>query len=289
VTTPLLDGKSVIITGAARGLGASYARHLAQLGARLVVADIDEDPLKLVADEIAAAGGTVEAVRCDVADCDQVDDLVAHAVRSYGVLDGIVNNAGLQIVGSVPDGDPAAIRRLVEVNVLGVMWGTRAAAAVMKPQGHGSIVNVTSGSQSGMEYLSYYGGSKGAVASFIYGAAIDLRGSGVRVNGISPLGSGTRMSEEMTEFRRVHGLPGRTQPIPNPTNNAPAVAFLLSDRSVDVTGQVVRVDPDGVSLVAHPIRIGESLVRGDGWTLESVAAAYDDHLGSFAVPLRGPV
>ncbi len=280
----LLGGKSVVITGAGRGLGASYARCCAELGASLTLADIDPDPLADVVGELRSAGFPVQGRQTDVTNVDDVAGLIGSAEDAFGSLDGIVNNAALQLEGEVDEADPAQARALFDVNVLGVVYGTQAAVRAMRARGSGSIVNVTSGAHCGMAGLSLYGASKGAVASLIYSVALDLGGTGVRINGISPIGR-TRLTAQNDAYLMSHGRATAPADLPDPANNAAAVAFLLSDHSSDVNGQIIRVDVDGISVMSQPHRDDDSLVRGMGWTVDAVIAAWRDRLGDHARPV----
>ena len=160
------------------------------------------------------------------------------------------------------------------------------AAHAVKPmlaQGSGSIVNVTSGAHLGMPTMGIYGGSKGAVASLTYTWAMELEGSGVRVNALSPFGV-TRMMDAQAAYR-----PGdetnreRLARIQPPEANSPVVEFLLSDRAAGINGQIVRIDKGELSLYVHPAIQIPPATR-DSWTLEDVANAFDADLRRRLVP-----
>jgi NAD(P)-dependent dehydrogenase (short-subunit alcohol dehydrogenase family) len=153
--------------------------------------------------------------------------------------------------------DGAEIRRVVDVNVVGVANAGVAAIAAMRGRG-GVIVNVTSGGHLGMPGLALYGATKGAVASLTYGWAIDLAGTGIRVSGFSPLGQS--------------GM-GRSPALAPAEDVAPAVAFLLSDAAKPLHGQVLRFDGRILSLLRPPAYAEPAVDRGPGWTVADVTAA----------------
>jgi NAD(P)-dependent dehydrogenase (short-subunit alcohol dehydrogenase family) len=277
-----LTGKSVVITGAGQGIGAAYARLCGALGANVLVVDVNPETAEQVSRDIVSAGGRSIAQVRDVGDPVSMDDLAADCVAEFGGLDGWVNNAGLYLLQPLEDSDPGMIERTVRVNVLGVIYGTQAAARVMMLQGSGSIVNVTSGSQSGMRHNAVYGATKGAVASLTYGAAMDLAEYGVRVNAISPTAA-TQMVVEHDKHWARFGIAPTLLTMPAPDNNAAAVAYLLSDRALDVSGQVVRVDAAGLSIVSRPRVVEGATAEGHDWTFERVVGAFDTRLRDYLV------
>lgn len=279
--TGALAGKAVAITGAGRGLGAAYALLAAREGAAVLVNDVDRSAAAEVVARIRNDGGRAEADASDISQWAGAGRLVAHCTEAFGAIDGLVNNAGLFRMAGVDDQDPATFRTVIEVNLLGSAYCGLHAIQAMLEQGSGSIVNVTSGSQAGSASMAAYGASKGGIASLTYCWAVDLAGTGVRVNAISP-NANTRMAQE---FERFHGENAPGQNISkSPESNAPAVVFLLSDAASKINGQVVRVDGDELSLMTHPAVLGTGL-RSPQWTVESVAEAFTDTLGAQAQPL----
>jgi NAD(P)-dependent dehydrogenase (short-subunit alcohol dehydrogenase family) len=200
--------------------------------------------------------------------------VVETCVREYGAIHGLVNNAAIFRLADPHEQDPDVFRRVIEVNLLGTAYCGLHAIRAMLAQGSGSVVNVTSGAQAGSKAMAAYGASKGGVATLTYCWALDVAGTGVRVNAMSP-NAHTRMSEE---FERYLGAGARGQNSGKaPELNAPAVVYLLSDASAGVNGQVVRVDGDQLSLMTHPAVLEPALSRPQ-WTVESVAAAFADDL-----------
>jgi NAD(P)-dependent dehydrogenase (short-subunit alcohol dehydrogenase family) len=150
-------------------------------------------------------------------------------------------------------------------------------------QGSGSIVNVTSGAHLGMRQSGDYAATKGAVASMTYSWALDAAGTGVRVNALSPLAI-SAMSAQTEEYLRRSGLPDTVIEAPTPAESAPAVAYLLSDASAHLSGQIVRADGPRLSLMAHPA-IMEPVLYREHWTVDDIARAFTCELS----PRQSPV
>jgi NAD(P)-dependent dehydrogenase (short-subunit alcohol dehydrogenase family) len=166
---------------------------------------------------------------------------------------------------------------MVEVNVLGTAFCSTHAARAMRGR-TGSIVNLTSGAQTGLRGAGIYGATKGAIASATYGWAVDVAGTGLRVNAVSPVAE-TRLSSATDAFRVETGIaPLRSGPRPGPEANAPVVSFLLSDLARDVNGQVLWILGRRLSLMTHPAVLAPVLER-DEWSVESIAAAFRTELG----------
>jgi NAD(P)-dependent dehydrogenase (short-subunit alcohol dehydrogenase family) len=283
-----LRSKAVLITGAGRGIGEAYARLCADLGARVFLVDRNPDTVSAVSEEIVQKGGKASWSRCDVSDPADASAAVDACVSVYGRIDGLVNNAAVYAIGDVGELDDETCRRMVEVNVLGVIYLTHATIRAMRRgrgRGRGgSIVNVTSGAQAGIPGVSVYGATKGAVASFTYGVAVDLAGTDIRINAMSPLAE-TSMTKDGRVYREQRGEPYLPTRLPTTSDNAAAVAYLLSDHAADVRGQVVRVDPNGLSLMAHPGLLPSTLQPGSAWTFAAVREAFERSLASKQVPL----
>ncbi|QFZ19265.1 SDR family NAD(P)-dependent oxidoreductase [Saccharothrix syringae] len=257
----ILDGKAVVVTGAGRGLGESYARHAAAAGARVVVNDVAG------AERVAAGIGGAVAHTGSVADPEQAAALVELCVAEFGRIDGLVNNAGVTCFAEPWDDDPAAVREVIEVNVLGTMYCGTAAARAMRG---GSIVNVVSGAMLGRAGAAAYSASKGAVASLTASWASSLAPRGVRVNGVAPL-AWTPMMDADPGRHEVGSAAGP------PDRMAPLVTYLLSDLAAGVTGQLVRFLPDKLHLISQYAAKRPVLVR-ERWEVEDIARAFEDEL-----------
>lgn len=278
----ILEGKAIVITGSGRGIGAACAKACARRGAAVVVNDIDPIDANETAAAIVAAGGTAIACVADVSKWEEAGRLIDTCISKFGKIDGLVNNAALYHAARIDAFDPVAAQSLVEANVLGPLYCTGRAVKSMLAQKSGSIVNVVSGAHMGIMRLGIYGATKGAVASMVYTWAMELAGSGVRVNALSPFGA-TRIA-----------LPDRRGPIPEemakqlallppPEANAPVVEFLLSDLARNVNGQLVRIDRGELQLYTHPALLLPAVTRAE-WTLELVAQAFENEFKDRQVP-----
>ncbi|MFK4100329.1 SDR family NAD(P)-dependent oxidoreductase [Streptomyces sp. NPDC019531] len=252
--------KIAVVTGGTGGLGHATVVRLLEDGARVVVADVDADAGRSLAEEL---GTDVRFRRTDVADPEQVRELVDFTVSEFGGLHLMVNNAGISgtMHAGLLDEDFADFHRVLSVNLLGVMAGTQAAARHMKAGGGGSIVNVSSvgGIQAGPGVLSYRA-SKAAVIHFTKCAAMDLAEYGVRVNCVAPGGIPTGLvasatgDDEMT--RRIRAHMEAVQPLRRlgtARDVAEAVAYLGGDHALHVTGTVLTVD-GGTTAGLKPMR-----------------------------------
>jgi NAD(P)-dependent dehydrogenase (short-subunit alcohol dehydrogenase family) len=277
-----LAGKAVVVTGSGRGIGATVARLAAQEGASVVVNDIDKAEADRVAAEIVKAGGKAVANASDISKWDGARALIECCVDSFGVIDGLVNNAGVYRLGRVDQVSEKDFRDTIDSNVVGTLFTVRHAAPHMIKRKQGSIVNVTSGAHMGLFGQAAYGASKGAAASFTYACSIDLREFNIRVNALSPMAA-TRMGDQGVEFANSRGLPAPV--LPAPEKNAPLVVYLLSDEARGVNGQVVRMDDKRLSLVAHPGIGNPVLERDAGWDVASIAQAFREELGKRQYPL----
>ncbi|WP_299602274.1 SDR family oxidoreductase [uncultured Tateyamaria sp.] len=185
-----VKGKTVVITGTSKGIGAASARVLARLGAHVVLAARTGDALLELAKETSGI-----AVPCDVSDFAQVQGVIEQA----GDVDVLVNNAGLiDPIALLADSDATAWGRVVDVNVKGVYHGLRAVLPDMVARGSGTVINISSGaSTSALEGWSHYCATKAAVLSLTRVADKEVRGSGVRVMGLSPGTVATDMQREI--------------------------------------------------------------------------------------------
>ncbi|NNG03419.1 MAG: SDR family oxidoreductase [Inquilinus sp.] len=233
-----LHGKAAIVTGASRGIGAATARELAGRGAAMLLTARSTEALTALAREIRGAGGTAEALRCDVTAYADVAAAVERCRSAFGRLDILVNNAGvIDPIARLADSDPAEWDRVVDINLKGVYHGLRAAIPVMQAQGGGVIVNISSGAASGaLEGWSHYCATKAAVLSLTRCADKEYREHGIRVVGLSP---GT-VATEMQVAIKASGINPVSQLDPSvhipPEWAAKAVAWLCTEEAVDLSG-----------------------------------------------------
>lgn len=281
----ILDGKAVVVTGAGRGLGEAYALHAAQAGARLVVNDVDGDLAERTAAHIRDYGGTAVASMHNVADPADAAAIIDTCVDSFGKIDGLVNNAGLNYDAQPWDDSPDRMREVFEVNVFGTFHCGIAAIRAMRASGTaGSIVNIASGALFGQRQLAAYSASKGAVASLTYSWALDTDELGIRVNAVCPVAH-TRMV--WTSERSLRATP----PERTPSKVAPLVLFLLSDRSDGITGQLIRCNGRDLHVVGQPY-FKQPVLTSEHWDTASVERAFQDvlqaHLEPFGLEKRMP-
>lgn len=253
-----LAGKVAIVTGGAGGIGRGIVEAFASEGARVVIADVDTERGAAVA---RLLGDAVAFQPCDVADADQVQQLVDVTVERFGGLHVMCNNAGAG--GShrrFLDDDLRDFEGLMRVNVLGVLLGCQRAARHMADHGGGSIVNTTSigGINAGGGLMSYRA-SKAAVVHLTKCVAIDVAPHGVRVNCVAPAHIPTDLNQEFDQTKIVR-LMQPLQRIGSPEDVANAVVYLASDRSAQVTGIVLPVDG---GTTAGPPMVRRSAVTAD--------------------------
>lgn len=245
----LLAGKIAFITGAGRGIGAAAARLFAREGAAVLLAARTESQLKIISEEIRAAGGTADYAVTDLADPQAITAAVDRTVGLYGRLDIAFNNAATMAPPGPVDQVPLSdLDHLYQVNFRGT-WLAMVAevAAIRATAGSGAIVNNSSvGSLRGNPALPAYGALKRAVNSLTESAAISYGPEGIRVNVIAP---GNTATEMMTAWEQQSpGLQERliaATPLgrgADPEEIAEAAAWLLSDRASFVTGAVLPVD-----------------------------------------------
>jgi NAD(P)-dependent dehydrogenase (short-subunit alcohol dehydrogenase family) len=248
--TGRLAGKVAIITGAAQGIGAEYARALSAEGAAVIVADVsDADP---VASAINQTGGRALAVHCDVTDSVSVKAMVAAALERFGRVDILINNAAL--FGNVKRKPFEEIEsdewdRMMAVNVRGAFECAKAVAPTMRSQKYGKIVNIASGTVfKGQTMLLHYVTSKGAIVAMTRSLARELGDDGIRVNTLAP---GLVMSENV----KNNWAPSQVQGTVNsraikreltPEDMCGTLIYLCSPESDFVTGQVLVVDGGAV-------------------------------------------
>lgn len=245
------DGKTVVVTGAAHGIGRASALRFAAEGASVAVLDMRDDEGCEVAEECGRVGGSGRYYRVDVADPAQVDTVIGQVAKDLGGIDVLHSHAGRLRAGTILETDLEEWNRTLAVNVTSMYLVARAVVPLMIAKGGGSIV--TTGSISGMfgePALSVYTASKAAVVNLTRSMAIDFAKSGIRVNCVCPGWVDTGFNnpqfvhDAMTEID-IEELIARTVPMGRqglPEEMAAAVAFLASDDASYITGQTLLVD-----------------------------------------------
>ncbi|MFR9728310.1 SDR family NAD(P)-dependent oxidoreductase [Saccharopolyspora sp. MS10] len=243
---PEQHGKVAVVTGAARGMGAVFARGLAARGVHVVGGDLDAELMTATAAEINAAGldGRVLGRAVDVAVAEQHEELAAAALAEFGGLDFWVNNAGIFPQAPVEEIGPDQISSTLAVNVEGVLFGAQAAARHLGPGG--AIVNMSSVSATRVRRgRGAYCASKAAVAHLTESLAVELGDRGIRVNALAPGYIDTEMTrwvkEDPVALRHaVDAVP--LHRIGSPEEVFGALLFLLSDSARYITGHSIAVD-----------------------------------------------
>jgi NAD(P)-dependent dehydrogenase (short-subunit alcohol dehydrogenase family) len=237
----------VLITGALTGIGRAAAFALAREGNRVVVSGRHEEVGQALAAELREFGGKAEFIRADVRREDDVRSLVDQTVARFGRLDAAVNSAGTEgRPGPVTDQTADSYAATFDTNVLGTLLSMKHELRVMQAQHGGSIVNVSSTyGHAGTPNASVYAASKHAVEGLTTSAALEVAGSGVRVNAVAPGPTETGMLNRFTgSAERKAGLIS-TVPlgrVGEPDEIANAILFLCSDRASFISGHVLSVD-----------------------------------------------
>ena len=250
-----LEGRTAIITGAARGIGLGCARLFLEAGANVVIADTDDAAASTAQLSLANDHGADRMLACstDVTVPADIDRLIASCVAAFGAVDVLVNVAGIYPAATFDEMTAEHVQQMFRVNVEGLVLTTRAAALRMRAQGSGgAIVNMGSmgalrGSHPG---LIVYGASKGAVHSFTTRAAAALAPDRIRVNAIAPGSIETDTAKALTEASDAASqasLAAANAQIPmgrfgTPDDIAPAAVFLASDAARYITGITLLVD-----------------------------------------------
>jgi 3alpha(or 20beta)-hydroxysteroid dehydrogenase len=251
-----LDGKTAIVTGAARGQGAAAARLFVAEGARVVIGDVLDEPGK----ELAAELGDAAVYRhLDVTAEDEWTAVVGETLESLGGVDVLVNNAGILRFAALADMPLADYLRVVQVNQVGTFLGMRAVAKPMAAAGRGSIVNISSvEGLAGMPYLTAYTATKFAIRGMTKVAALELGPSGIRVNSVHPGMIETDMVKDAAGGHDVDLSPATKRialrRMGQPADIAEVVLFLASDRSAYVTG--AELAADGGATATHAFYMG---------------------------------
>ena len=292
-TDRLLEGKTVVVTGAGGGIGREIALMMAKAGANVVVNDIgaslsgeghNTGPAQAVVETIKAAGGRAVASTDSVADAQSARDIVAFAVEAFGRIDAVVNNAGILrdvLFHKMTEDDWDAV---LKVHLYGAYHMSRAAAPHFREQGSGSLVHMTSTSGLiGNLGQANYSAAKLGLTALSKSIALDMEKFNVRSNCIAPF-AWSRMIDSIPvktpeQQARVDKIKQMT-----PDKIAPLAVYLASDAAADVNAQVFAVRNNEIFLMSQP-RPLRAIHRSEGWTPQTVAEHAMPALKASFVPL----
>jgi 3-oxoacyl-[acyl-carrier protein] reductase len=240
-----LKNKVAIVTGAGRGIGKETALSLAKEGAKVVVSDITDD-INSVVKQIEKIGSQALAVKADVSNHKQTEELVKKTIKKFGRIDILVNNAGIFPFKSLVDMKEEDWNKVLDVNLKGVFNCTKAVLPTMKEQKYGKIINIASisGVKVGYVGLAHYCASKAGIVGFTKATALELAQYGINVNAIAPGAietpgaMATTSKKSMKQFAQMIPL----KRIGQPMDIANLVVFLASNESSYITGECITVD-----------------------------------------------
>jgi NAD(P)-dependent dehydrogenase (short-subunit alcohol dehydrogenase family) len=245
-----VQDKVCIVTGAGSGIGKATAIRLAEEGGKVLCVDLNLESAQATTQEILEVNGVALAFKADVGNVEQVNAFVARAVETWGRIDVLVNNAGVNLPGVFHEVSDATINLTLDVNLKGPMYASRAAIPHMLKQGSGSIVNISSVNGLVSEpFLAVYSASKGGVVMLTRGIALDYAAQGIRCNCICPGWVDTKINHAhaamMGGLEKIYANIGQFQPIGRPGEPreiAHLALFLASDEASFITGSVISAD-----------------------------------------------
>ncbi|MFE5704785.1 3-oxoacyl-ACP reductase FabG [Rhodococcus koreensis] len=239
----LLDGQAAIVTGAGQGIGQAIAQRFLENGASVVMADVDEERLAELASSMGEYGDRVTFCPSDVTNIDSHEALLSHCLDRFGVVDVLVNNAGINIDKYMPKMSVADFDAVVDVSLKGAWLGIRTVSPRMRERGSGSIINMSSlAGKIGNPGQTNYSAAKAGLIGLTKAAAKELGGAGVRVNAVQPglirTAMTLRMKPEIFAAKEAEVPLGRAG---SASEVADAVLFLASPLASYVSGAVLEV------------------------------------------------
>lgn len=241
-----LEGKKAIITGAASGIGREIAKMLAREGADIVIADVQVEAARKVAAEIKEIGRQAIVVKTDVTNANDVDEMVKASLETFGRIDILVNDAGVNVLKLIQDMEEEDWDKVLNVNLKGTFLCTRRVVQEMLKSGKGKIINIASGlAKAALPKYCAYIASKSGVIGLTQELGLELAPKGINVNAVAPGMTETpfnrdRLKDEEFRKRMIDRTPiGR---LGRPEDIAHAVVYLASDESDNVVGETIFVD-----------------------------------------------
>ena len=240
-----LKDRAAIVTGGARGIGKAIALSLLTEGAKVAIIDSDKERLAKLKKETEKRNMEVMAIPCDITKSSEVNGMVDQVQKAFGRMDILVNNAGIIRRGTIETVTEEDWDRVIEVNLKGTFNCCKAVAGIMKQQGYGRIINVSSiaGKMGDITSAPGYGPSKAGIDALTKTLARQLAQYGINVNAVSPHAIETEMSAQWSDERRkeiIASIPlGR---LGKPEDVANAVLFLASDEASFITGEILDVN-----------------------------------------------
>lgn len=243
-----LDGKTAIVTGGGRGLGAQIAEGFAEAGANVVLCSRKLEACQEASKRLKEKGADTLAIACDVTKQEEVKNVVAETVKHFGRIDILVNNSGASWAAPVVEMSLAAWQKVMDVNVTGTFLMSQEVGKVMIKQKHGKIINIASiagfgGTDPSVMDTIGYNTSKGAIITFTKDLAVKWGQYNIHVNAIAPGFFPTKMSNVLIEIGKEKILEGTPlQRLGNHSDLKGAALFLASKASDYVTGDILTVD-----------------------------------------------
>ncbi len=239
-----LDGKTALVTGASSGIGEATALALAAEGAAVAISGRRTDRLEALARRIESGGGTVKVITADVSVEDQAREMTAVANAALGRLDILVNNAGVMLLGPIVNADTEDWRRMIETNVLGLMYATHAVLPLMRAQGSGHVVNISSvAGRTARAGAGVYNASKWGVGAFSESLRQEVYKDKIRVTIIEPGAVATELTHHITNAeakQQIEQFVGNMTPLESEDIAAAIVYAVTQPQRVNVNEILIR-------------------------------------------------